>query len=125
MEQMKTMNEIEEIVYRGYGLHQRNGGGFSTFGVKTKEAYEEALKDGWFKTLPEAIEAHDKKSHAQIKENPVAVKADEDAVFEPVVEVSAREALEAKASGLGIRFHPNISDEKLRLRIEGAKGIIS
>lgn len=53
------MYEIEEIVYRGYGSHQRKGGGYTCLGVTTHAKLEEALASGWYRTLDEAIAAHD------------------------------------------------------------------
>ena len=42
------------IVYKDKGPHQRPGGTFSYKSV-SEDQLEQALKDGWCKTLPEAI----------------------------------------------------------------------
>ena len=78
------MYEIEEIVYRGYGSHQRKGGGYSCLGVTTHEKLAEALAGGWYRTLDEAISAYDESP----KVEPVQeFKAPELPKTEPVVEV--------------------------------------
>lgn len=109
---------FEEIVYRGYGRHQRKGGGFSTLGVKSEKDYEKALADGWFKTLPEAIAAHDNKktpapaSILEVKSEAAPVPADN---TQPT-----RAELEQKARELNVKFDGRTSDAKLQERIEEA-----
>lgn len=139
--------EFEDIVYRGYGPHQRKGGGYDSLGVKSQEEYDNALASGWYKTLPQAIEAHDypervkvvNKSPEPVKEikkieheetNPVIVKVEDEVVVieevpvvepEPTkVEGMTREELEAKAESLGIRVHHMNSDATLIKKIEEA-----
>jgi hypothetical protein len=44
-------------VYRCPGTHSRKGGTFDYRGVTTDAQLSEALEDGWYETLPEAIAA--------------------------------------------------------------------
>jgi len=104
---------FSEIVYLGHGPHARPGGGFSTLGVYSEDEYEQALKDGWFKTLPEAIEAYDSP-----KENKPVAKVEEVKDGAPKAEnILNRAELEAKARELGITFHHRLSDANLLTRI--------
>lgn len=107
--------EFSEIVYRGYGHHQRKGGGFSTLGAHSKEALTKALADGWFRTLPEAIKAHDDAKLSQSA--PVAKKASE---VPPDTAPPTRAEIEAKCAELGIKVHHKNSDSTLLERIEEA-----
>lgn len=93
------------LVYRCPGAFGRPGGTYSYLGVEDSKAEEQALKDGWFKTLPEAIDAYDNKGAISI------VKS---------VPVSDRKSLEAKAKELGIKFDGRNSDKKLKELIEKA-----
>lgn len=47
------------LVYRCPGAYARAGGSYACFGVNSDEEAIQALEDGWFETLPEAIAAHD------------------------------------------------------------------
>lgn len=130
------MPSFSEVVYRGYGPHQRKGGGFSTLGVYSPEALDVALKDGWYRTLPEAIEAYDnpkpKEAPAPAPEAPKA--AEEPAATAPTAENTGGDAsgasvaasepavdatpptraeLEQKAAELGIKFNKRTTDKKL------------
>ena len=115
---------MEEIVYRGHGPHQRKGGGFSTLGVKSQEALDKALSEGWYRTLPEAIEAHDAKKTAAgiVQVMPLAPQpatvtttssADDSAP-------PTRPEIEAKAKELGIKVHPKHKDATLLAKINEA-----
>jgi hypothetical protein len=109
---------FSEIVYRGYGPHQRKGGGFSTLGVRSEEELDAALKDGWYRTLPEAIEAHD-------KPKAIAISASESYVKNVQVNSVSDEApptraeLEQKAKELGIKFDGRTGDATLARKIAG------
>jgi hypothetical protein len=111
-----------EIVYRGYGPHQRKGGGFSTLGVRSEEELEEALSSGWYRTLPEAIEAHD---------NPKPIIPVADAVADPLGDGKkggsrddgdpvTREELETNAKKLGVKFDGRTSNASLLRKINEA-----
>lgn len=104
--------EFSEVVYRGYGPHQRKGGGFNTLGVRSKGALALALADGWFSTLPEAIEAHDAKKVVQ-SAPAVAPSPVEDAP-------PTRAEIEAKCVELGIKVHHKNTDATLLQKIEEA-----
>lgn len=105
------MAEFSEIVYRGFGPHQRKGGGFSTLGVRSEDELAEALADGWFRTLPEAIDAHDNKKPKPAAET--AKAANDDAP-------PSRAEIETKCRELGIKPHHKQSDAKLLLLIDEA-----
>ena len=104
---------FEEILYRGFGPHQRKGGGFSTLGVSSEDEMQRALADGWYRTLADAIEAHDNPAAAQAQaETDVP---DDDA---PVT----RAELEANAEKLGVKFDGRTSDSALLRKIKRALG---
>ncbi len=102
------MADFSEIVYRGHGPHQRKGGGFSTLGVYSEKALEQALADGWFRTLPEAIDAYDAK-----KATPKSPVPADDAA-------PTRAEIEAKCAELGIKVHHKNTDATLLARIDEA-----
>jgi len=83
------------LVYRIPGIHQREGGTYSILGVTNQDAFDAALTDGWFETLPEAIESLNPK-------------------VEQVEPPPTREELELKAMELEIKFDGRTSDRKLR-----------
>lgn len=83
-------------VYRDGGDLQRAGGCYSIMLVEDESAYDSALADGWYATLPEAIDA------------------------EPGV--SPREELEEMARELGIQFDGRTSDKKLLEKVKAAAG---
>lgn len=109
------MDEFSTIVYRGYGPHQRKGGGFSTLGCLSVEAYEAALADGWFATLPEAIAAHDKP-----KESLVVDLGKEAAETATAVDNAppSRAEIEKQCAELGIKVHHRHSDASLLKMID-------
>lgn len=83
------------ILYRCPGKHQRPGGTYDWIGANSEEEAEELVKQGWFPTLPEAIEG---------------ISA----------AMPTREELAQKATELGIEFDGRTSDKKLAQRIEEA-----
>ncbi len=119
------MADFSEIVYRGYGPHQRKGGGFSTLGVRSPEDLAKALAGGWYGTLPEAIEAHDlvlqmKKASAILDAAPVPMH---NRMAVPIVEEDApptRAEIEAKCAELGIKVHHKNTDATLLQKIDEA-----
>lgn len=131
---------FSEILYRGYGPHQRKGGGFSTLGVSSESAYAEALASGWYRTLPEAISAHDgmpapaaqpitkEDDHVESLQNTEPEKeatSDEDAasVIEPVTAgIIPRAELEAMARELGLKFDGRTTDAKLARMVDARLG---
>lgn len=101
---------MEEIVYRGHGPHQRKGGGWSSRGVNSQEELDAALADGWFRTLDEAIEAHDNKAKPAVLVQPTSPAAVTAVVIPPDDALPTRAELEAKATELGIKVHPKHKD---------------
>lgn len=90
------------IVYRDKGPYQRPGGTYDFLGVNSKEAHETALKNGWFNSMPEAIEG--KASLVELESQ-----------LPPT-----RDELEQKAKELGIRFDKKTTDDALSKKIDDA-----
>lgn len=104
--------EFPRIVFKCPGDLPRQGGTFKILQVSDDVTHACAVADGWFSSLPEAIESHD---------NPKPVVVD----VAPVVEVEqeSRESLESQAKELGIKFDGRTSDAKLsRLIAEASLG---
>jgi hypothetical protein len=99
------MEKYQDMVYRCPGPHSRKGGTYDTKGVNSKEEHEAALKDGWFRSLPEAIEG---------KSAVVDVPAD--------AKPPTRAELEQKANELNIKFDKKTLDADLTKKIEEAMG---
>lgn len=97
--------EFPTIVYKVPGKHVRPNGTYDFAGVKNAEELEAKLKDGWFKTMPEAIEPK--------KVQPVVETAKADDIAPPT-----RLELEEKATELGIKFDGRFSDKKISQLIE-------
>jgi len=98
---------FSELVYKGIGPHQRKGGTFDCKGVKSEDELLSALSNGWFKTLPEAIEDYD---------NPVVKEVAAEVVESVVPEKTIRQ----QAKELGILFGPRTSEETLKAKIKEA-----
>jgi hypothetical protein len=110
--------EFPVLVYKGEGKYQRLGGGYDFLGAKDEAELQEALSNGWFLTLPEAIDAFKAKQFA-----PTPVSKPSAPVSEPVPDDSApptREELEIKATELGIKFDGRYSDKKIAQMIDEA-----
>lgn len=94
-----TVEKFEPtIVYKDGGPHSRDGGSYSYLGVYSQKAFEQAVDEGWYKSLPEAI------SH----------EVDED------MPGLTREELKSKAIELGIKFDGRTTDSKLNRLITAA-----
>ena len=94
----------QDMVYKCPGPYTRAGGTYDTKGVNSPEEHEQALKDGWFRTLPEAIEG---------KSAVVEVLADKP---------PTRDELEQKAKELNIKFDKKTSGKDLSDKIAKALG---
>lgn len=104
------MNDFEPtIVYRSPGAHAGPPGKTYDYkGIQSLETLQDALSNGWYATLPEAI-------------NPPVVS--EVVVEVPVVidnDPPTRAELEEKARELKIKFDGRTSDAKLAANIEAA-----
>ena len=97
--------QYSSIVYRDKGPHQRPNGTYDFRGVNSKAEHAAALKDGWFNSMPEAIEG--KHSVVDLPENDSP---------------PTREELEQKAKELGIKFDKKTSNETLTDKINKAMG---
>jgi hypothetical protein len=97
--------EYPSMVYKVPGKHVRPHGTYDFTGVNNAEELQAKLKDGWFSSLPEAI---DSKQTAPVVE---AVKVDD-------IAPPSRQELEEKATELGIKFDGRFSDKKISQLIE-------
>jgi hypothetical protein len=93
--------EFPRLVYRCPGPFPRAGGTYGTKPVNTEAEFDSAVADGWFDTLPDAIEG----------KPPVPVVPADDAP-------PTRDELEAKARELGIKFDGRTTDKKLSAAID-------
>lgn len=84
------------LVYRGKGAHQRAGGTYAYKLVENQVEFDAALADGWFATLPVAIEQN----------------------AMDVGKPQTRAELEQKANELGIKFNDKTSNKRLICLIE-------
>jgi hypothetical protein len=98
------MTEFPAMVYKSPGKHLGAGGSYDFAGVENAEELQAKLKDGWFSSLPEAIESENKEETA--KEDDTAP--------------ASRQELEEKATELGVKFDGRFSDKKIAQLIEAA-----
>jgi hypothetical protein len=97
-------------VYKSPGSHSCQGGSFDLMSVNDEEEHEIAIIDGWFDSIPDALEGK--------KTVPVAapiVVAEDDAP-------PTRDEMMAKAKELGIKVDGRWSDERLMSEIEQKLG---
>jgi len=95
-------DQFPTLVYKGHGPHSRAGGTYDYAAANDQEELDTKLADGWFTTLPAAIDAHDK-----------PVVKSEDAP-------TTRAELETKAKELGIQFGKKTTDAGLNASIAKA-----
>ena len=103
-EEVQTADDqFPTLVYKGKGPHSRAGGTYDFTAANDQEDLDAKLGNGWFTTLPEAIDANDK---------PAVVKSDD--------APPTRAELEAKAKELGIQFGKKTTDVELSASITKA-----
>jgi len=90
------------IVYKCPGDHHCAGGTYSYKGAEDSVALGKLLAEGWFATLPEAIDG----KAAEAEDNAAPTRAE----------------LEAKAAELGIAFDGRTTDKRLGEKIAAALG---
>ena len=95
--------EFPTLVYRCPGTHQRPGGTYAYRQASDADQFAAALDDGWFATLPEAIDGKTASPPQQDDDTP-----------------PTRAELEQKATELQIKFDGRTSDRKLRDLIAAA-----
>lgn len=114
---------------------------YDTLGVADEVALQAALRAGWCRTLPEAVDAKgaglramqaipDEEFNAVLEHVPVADVSDlaheqpDEAVdvASPAAPLPSRAELEKQARTLGVPFGNRISDEKLAERIAAKAG---
>lgn len=96
--------QFPRFVFRCPGAYQRMGGSYGYRSVEDEESHAKAIAEGWFGTLPEAIEAHDAPKPAQVAQEPAQIHADAP---------PTRQELEQKAKELGLKFDGRTTDKKL------------
>ena len=94
--------EFPTIVYRVPGKHLRPHGTYDYAGANTQEEFDAKLSEGWYESLPAAIEG--KSSEAVLDDSAPPT----------------REELETKATELGIKFDGRYSDKKIAQMIDEA-----
>lgn len=97
-------DQFPTLVYKGKGSHSRAGGTYDYAAANDQADLDAKLADGWFATLPEAIDAQDK---------PVAAKSDD-------TTPPTRKELETKAKELAIKFDKKTTDAELSAAITAA-----
>lgn len=90
------------VVFKNHGPHQRHGGSFDQKIVADEGEMMDAINDGWFASLPEAI------------------KGEHDELVIANDAAPTRAEMEEKAKELGIKFDGRTSDAKLIEKIEEA-----
>lgn len=101
-EQTKAADDqFPTLVYKGEGPHSRAGGTYDYAAANDQTDLDVKLADGWFATLPEAINAQD---------NPVATKSED-------LSPPTRKELETKAKELSIKFTAKTTDAELSAAI--------
>lgn len=96
------------FVFKNGGPIQRAGGSYDSVLVADEEAHAAKLADGWFDSIPDAIEG-------KVKEPEPKVPA-----VDPDDAPPTRAELEAKAAELGLKFHHKTGDAKLAELIKQA-----
>lgn len=102
--------EFPALVYKDKGPHQRAGGSYDHKLVEDEAEFDAALADGWFPTLPEAIEGKLVAQEGTQELTNTGVQGQDQAKDN---EPPTRAELEAKAVELGIKFTDKTSDKKL------------
>mgnify|MGYP003348837805 CR=1 FL=1 len=105
------MTEFPALVYKAEGKYIRPNGTYDFTGVNSAEELAQKLKDGWFESIEDAIEAKTRPVEPQ--------KADSQAVEDDFAPPT-REELETKATELGIKFDGRYSDKKIAQMIDEA-----
>lgn len=105
----------QDIVYRTPGTHQRPGGTFDYKAISSDDELNEAIKEGWFCTLREAVA----KKHDEVAPPPAPTDELETLGAD---QPPTRAELEQKAKELRLSFKKTISDEELAKLIEKALG---
>jgi len=98
--------EFPDLVYRGHGPFQRNGGGWDYRQVNNDEELEHFLASGWHTSQADAIEAFDNR-HKK------ATETQKEDVENPLT----RSELEKLATLAGIKFDGRTSDKMLREKV--------
>ncbi len=114
--------EFPTLVYKNGGKYQRSGGTYSTAPAKDQEQLSSLMQDGWFPSLPEAVDGQllEPTVSRELKQPLVSgsITADQARAAIQAVSGPTREQMEAKAKELGIKVRWNLGDETLRKRIE-------
>lgn len=110
------------LVYRCPGTHQCKGGTFDYAPAADAAELHALIKDGWYPTLPMAQDpsATDIEGYLQTLDILEGGEAEPES---PTLKELSREALEAKAKELGVKFNKQVKDKMLIARIEEMQAI--
>jgi hypothetical protein len=97
--------EFPDLVYQGFGQHQRKGGSFGYTEARDQAHFDELLKAGWFATQAEAIEAHDNRHKRTSTDKPVSDK--------PLTRAELEELARAKGVTVDARWSDATLQSKL------------
>ena len=105
--------KFPNLVYKCPGPHQRKGGTYDYRQVIDENSLSDALSNGWFKTLDEAIEGKKKGDPAEVVAETIGESV------EPVSEDAppTRTELEQMADELNVKYDSRTSDARLLQKI--------
>ena len=89
-------DQFPTLVYKGHGPHSRAGGTYDHKVVEDEVEFDAALTDGWFPSLPEAIEG--KLDVQEVAQEPVEVEKQEQPQLEST-ELNPEPVIEPKHHG--------------------------
>jgi hypothetical protein len=114
--------EFPRFVFKDKGAELRHGGTYSVKLVADDQEYLNAVLNGWFATLLEAI--NPKPIPPSLPSSVVDIPFTESEMLDPEIAEdmapATREELELRATQLGISFHHRLSNENLMKKIEEA-----
>lgn len=96
--------QFPAFVYKAKGPHQRAGGTYDYKLVEDAAEHAAALADGWFATLPDAIQGKPEEKPEEKAEDAAPTRAE----------------LEQKAKELGVKYDGRWSDKRLLVAVEAA-----
>jgi hypothetical protein len=103
--------EFPRLVYRSASVHVV---------AEDVEAYDMFIADGWFSSVPEAMEGKQKAKAPEVIQEPEASQEKDEQKEDDAP--PTREEMEAKAQELGIRFDGRTRDAKLMALINEKLG---
>jgi hypothetical protein len=115
-EEEEKMTQFPVFLYQCPGTWSGDGFTFGARLANDQGEFDAAVTDGWYPTVPQAVEAWRKPVQVSIPPAPVSVP-DDDAP-------PTREEIEAKCADLGITVHHKHSDSTLLKKIDDALALL-